>query len=115
MKKRLQRCKVLRRFASSVAALMMCAALCVPAFASNNASTQKWVVSDERELKNESGSYSRYLLLSPYVNGAKYATTFRTKGSSVASTAQSGYYDFWLAPLNSPDWWRSNIPLGNRA
>lgn len=110
MKKK-QRC-LLKRFAALIAALMLCASLCVPAFASNNASTQKWVVSDERQLKNESGTYSRYLLLSPYVDGAKYAAVFQTLGSSVSSTGQAGSYDFWLSPVNYPDWWRSAIPLG---
>ena len=113
MKKK-QRCFV-KRFAALVAALVLCVALSIPVFASNNASTQKWVVSDERQLKNEAGSYSRYLLLSPYVGGAKYAATFTTQGSSVPSTVASNTYDFWLAPLNYPDWWRSAIPLGNRA
>lgn len=100
-----------KRFSAIVAALMLCASLCVPAFASNNASTKKWVVVDERNLKNESGSMSRYLLLTPYVGGAQYAATFRTIGQTVKRSADD-YRDIWVSPVNYPDWWRSSIPLG---
>ncbi len=110
MKKK-QRCFV-KRFAALVAALMLCSSLCVPCFASNNAATKKWVVSDERMLITESGSSGRYLLLSPYVNGEKYAATFRTIGQSVKRLNDNPPYDFWCAPVNYPDWWRSAIPLG---
>lgn len=105
-----QRCFV-KRFAALVATLMLCASLCVPAFASNNASTKKWVVADERNLKNESGSMSRYLLLTPYVGGAQYAATFRSIGQTVKRSADD-YRDIWVSPVNYPDWWRSSIPLG---
>lgn len=109
MKKK-HRC-LLKRFAALVAALMLCASLCVPAFASNNASTKKWVVADERNLKNESGSMSRYLLLTPYVGGAQYAATFRTIGQTVLRSTDD-LRDIWVSPVNYPDWWRSSIPLG---
>lgn len=109
MKKKL-RCFV-KRFAALVAALMLCASLCVPAFASNNASTKKWVVADERNLKNESGSMSRYLLLTPYVGGEQYAATFRSIGQTVLRSTDN-YRDIWVSPVNYPDWWRSSIPLG---
>ena len=105
-----QRCFV-KRFAALVAALMLCASLCVPAFASNNASTKKWVVADERNLQNESGSMSRYLLLTPYVGGAQYAATFRSIGQTVLRSSDD-YRDIWVSPVNYPDWWRSSIPLG---
>ena len=110
MKKK-QRC-FLKRFAALVAALMLCASLCVPAFASNNASTKKWYVSDERTLVSESGASTRYLLLSPYVGGSLYATTFLTQGQSFKNTTSDGTYDMWMRPVNYPDWWRSSIPLG---
>lgn len=109
MKKK-HRC-LLKRFASLVAVLMLCSSLCVPAFASNNASTKKWVVADERNLKNESGSMSRYLLLTPYVGGAQYAATFRSIGQTVLRSTDN-FRDIWVSPVNYPDWWRSSIPLG---
>lgn len=109
MKKK-QRC-LLKRFTALVAALMLCATLCVPAFASNNAATKKWVVADERNLKNESGSMSRYLLLTPYVGGAQYAATFRSIGQTVLRST-GNFRDIWVSPVNYPDWWRSSIPLG---
>lgn len=108
--KRKQRC-LFKRFVALVAALVICSALCMPCFASNNASTKKWVVADERNLKNESGSMSRYLLLTPYVGGAQYAATFRTIGQTVLRSADD-YRDIWVSPVNYPDWWRSSIPLG---
>lgn len=109
MKKK-QWCLV-NRFAALVSALMLCASLCVPAFASNNASTKKWVVADERNLKNESGTMSRYLLLTPYVDGAQYAATFRSIGQTVLRSTDN-FRDIWVSPVNYPDWWRSSIPLG---
>ena len=105
-----QRC-LLKRFAALVAALVICASLCVPALASNNASTKKWVVADERNLKNESGSMSRYLLLTPYVGGEQYAATFRSIGQTVLRS-NDDFRDIWVSPVNYPDWWRSSIPLG---
>lgn len=121
MKKRLQRCEVLRRFATLVAALMMCAALCVPAFASNNAQWRKWVVVAERNMVNEMGTSSRYLQLSPYQNGSLYAATFTShyvrfteKQVDSNGASRSAYSWFYVAD-NFPDWWRSSIPLGNRS
>ena len=117
MKKK-QRC-LLKRFAASFAALMMCAALCVPCFASNNASTKKWVVAAEAQMTGENGSLTRYLKLSPYVGGNLYATPFQTSGSIVSLSDSAGssttedYY--FVVPVNYPDWWRSSIPLGARS
>lgn len=118
MKKK-QRCFV-KRFAALVAALMLCASLCVPAFASNNASSQKWVVIDERDMRNEQGTYSRYLHLTPYQGGEIYATTISSYVASLntnVSDSAPAPTDFmtWLVPLNYPDWWRAALPLGNRA
>ena len=113
MKKRLQRCKVLRRFSALVAALMMCAALCMPCFASNNASTKKWYVSQEAQMTNESGTMSRFLRLTPYVDGSVYASQVITSGSSVSKIINGKTYkDVWVVPINYPDWWRASIPLG---
>lgn len=116
MKKK-QRC-LLKRFAALVAALMLCASLCVPCFASNNASSKKWVVAAESQMTNEQGTMSRYLKLTPYVGGSVYAATFGTAGS--ASTSLPNTTDtsctsqfYWVNPYNYPYWWRSSIPLGN--
>lgn len=118
MKKKL-RC-LFKRFAALVAALMLCASLCVPAFASNNASSQKWVVVGERDMRNEMGTYSRYLHLTPYQGGEIYATNISSYVASLntnPSTSAPVPTNFmsWLVPLNFPDWWRSALPLGNRA
>lgn len=116
MKKK-QRC-LLKRFAALVAALMLCASLCVPCFASNNASTRKWVVTGEANMTNESGTESRYLHVSPYENGALYRTRLITECASTETSffpSGSTYYDWWSAPVNFPDWWRSDLPLGSRS
>lgn len=113
MKKK-QRC-LLKRFAALVAALMLCASLCVPCFASNNASTQKWVITEQKQLANESGTQSTYFHVSPYVKGELYRTRFITECASIQSTISSSYYDWWSFPVNYPDWWRSPLPLGSRS
>lgn len=107
---------LLKRFAALVAVLMSCASLCVPCFASNNASTQKWVITEQKQFANESGTQSTYFHLSPYVNGELYRTRFITESSSIQSTVSADdYYDWWSLPVNYPDWWRSPVPLGSRA
>ncbi len=111
---------LLKRFAALVAALVICAALCVPCLASNNASSQKWVVVGERDMRNEMGTYSRYLHLTPYQGGEIYATTISSYVASLnanpSSTApEPTHFMSWLVPLNFPDWWRAALPLGNRA
>lgn len=118
MKKK-RRC-LFKRFAALVAALMLCASLCVPAFASNNASSQKWVVVGERDMRNEMGTYSRYLHLTPYQGGEIYATTISSYVASLNTNVSSFAPEptncmTWLLPLNYPDWWRAALPLGNRA
>lgn len=99
---------------------MLCASLCVPAFASNNASSQKWVVVGESDMRNEMGTYSRYLHLTPYQGGEIYATTISSYVASLNTTSSSNApeptnFMTWLIPLNYPDWWRAALPLGNRA
>lgn len=118
MKKKL-RCFV-NRFAALVAALVLCSALCIPCFASNNASSQKWVVIGERDMRNEMGTYSRYLHLTPYQGGEIYATTISSYVASLninssSSAPEPTQFMTWLVPLNFPDWWRAALPLGNRA
>ena len=115
MKKK-QRC-FLKRFAALVAALMLCASLCVPAFASNNAQWRKWVITAERNMTNESGTSSKYFQLTPFYNGEIYAavlgsyyTEFRLPNNP--SGQEYGYDMRGLYVCNYPDWWRSAIPLG---
>lgn len=118
MKKK-QRC-LLKRFAALVAALVICSSLCVPCFASNNASTKKWVVAEEASMPTESGANGKYFKLSPYVNGEVYAAPITTNwaktffqnvyGSNPDSS--SGASALFACPVNYPDWWRSAIPLG---
>ena len=113
MKKK-QRC-FCKRFASLFAALILCVSLCVPCLASNNASTQKWVITEQAQFANESGTNSTYFHVSPYVNGELYRTRFITESSSVQSTVSADYYDWWSLPVNYPDWWRAPVPLGSRS
>lgn len=105
----------MNRFSALVSALMLCASLCVPCFASNNASTQKWVITEQKQLANESGTQSTYFHVSPYVNGELYRTRFITESSSIQSTVSADYYDWWSLPVNYPDWWRAPVPLGSRS
>ena len=110
----------MKRFAALVAALVLCSALCMPCFASNNASSQKWVIIGERDMRNEMGTYSRYLHLTPYQGGEIYATTISSYVASLntnitTSAPEPTNFMSWLVPLNFPDWWRAALPLGNRA
>lgn len=114
MKKK-QRC-LFKRFAALVAVLVMCAALCMPCFASNNASTKKWVIVSETQRTGENGSLTKYFKLSPYYNGAEYAFTFSTIYSSVKHEELGvELYDLWATPYNYPDVWRTPVPLGERS
>ena len=105
------------RVGALLSTFLVLATMVVPAFASNNASTQKWYVADEAQLVSESGQTVRYLKLTPYVDGAEFTYTSMCRHYStswqVASTGspQSEYVDF-LVPWNYPDWFRSNLPLG---
>lgn len=116
---------LLKRFAALVAALIVCSSFCVPAFASNNASTFEWVVIDKRDFLGENGTLTPYLHLSPYVNGEVYAATFETRflsylgsyyqGDSVTGSSYAHCPQVWGCPVNYPDWWRADLPLGRRA
>lgn len=117
MKKK-QRC-LLKRFAALVAALVICASLCVPAFASNNAQWRKWVITDEAMLPNEQGTNSKYFQLTPFQDGAVYAAvvqSFTTKFRFTVTNDDGSYFhggdSFALNCYNYPEWWRSAIPLG---
>ena len=109
-----------KRFAALVAALVICAALCVPCFASNNASSKKWVVAEEATMPTESGANGKYFKLSPYVNGEVYAAPIITNWAKTFfqnvydshPDSSSGTSALFACPVNYPDWWRSAIPLG---
>lgn len=107
------------RVGAFLSTCLILATMVVPAFASNNASTQKWYVADEAQLTSESGSVVRYLKLTPYVNGAEYTYTgltgfaqFKIPYKTSNDVAADATYQC-LIPVNYPDWWRSNLPLGN--
>jgi len=107
---------LMKRFAALVAALMLCASLCVPVFASNNASTRKWRVIASEQRTGENGSLTTYFKLSPYENGALYQVPLYTRfGAASKTISGSTFYDVWAQPVNYPDWWRSDIPLGSRS
>lgn len=97
-----------KRFAALVASLVICAALCVPCFASNNASSQKWVITSEAQMKTESGVIGKYYQVTPYVGGNIYATNIESAWGDSDSFSGST----WVLPINFPDWWRSALPLG---
>lgn len=110
---------LIKRFAALVAALMMCAAMCVPAFASNNAQWRKWVITDEAMLPNEQGTTSKYFQLTPFQDGAVYAAVIQsyTVKFRLSATGSDGSNIYGgdssaLNCYNYPDWWRSAIPLG---
>ena len=111
-----------KRFAALVAALLSCLCLCIPCFASNNAASFEWVVSDEKQMYGENGQLTRYLQLSPFVDGNFYAATFETRflsyrgsyyvGPHTDSPSYHTYPQVWGCPVNYPDWWRADLPLG---
>lgn len=105
-----------KRFVALVSALMLCASLCVPVFASNNASTRKWRVIASQLRAGENGALTPYFKLSPYENGALYQVPLYTRfGAACKTISGSTFYDVWAQPVNYPDWWRSDIPLGSRS
>lgn len=114
-----------KRFAALVAALLSCLCLCFPCFASNNAATFEWVVSDENQMYAENGQLTRYLQLSPFVDGQFYAATFETRflsyrgsyldGDSSSGSSYAIHPQVWGCPVNYPDWWRADLPLGRNS
>lgn len=111
-----------KRFAALVAVLLSCFCFCIPCFASNNAATFEWVVSDEKQMYGENGQLTRYLQLSPFVDGVFYAATFETRflsyrgsyldGDSSSGSSYAIHPQVWGCPVNYPDWWRADLPLG---
>ena len=111
-----------KRFVALLAALVSSFCFCLPCFASNNASTFQWVVTDKVEKYGENGQLTPYLQLSPFVDGNFYAATFETRfvsyngsyyiGSHTDSSSYSTHAQLWGCPVNYPDWWRADLPLG---
>lgn len=113
--KKMQRC-LFKRFVALVAALMLCVSLCLPVFASNNASTRKWRVIASDQRTGENGLLTTFFKLSPYENGALYQVPLYTRFGAASKTINgSTFCDVWAEPVNFPDWWRSDIPLGARS
>lgn len=120
MKKK-QRC-LFKRFAALLAALVSSFCFCLPCFASNNAASFEWVVSAEKQMYGENGRLTRYLQLSPFVDGNFYAATFETRflsyrgsyldGDSSSGSSYAIHPQVWGCPVNYPDWWRADLPLG---
>lgn len=112
---KMHRC-LFKRFVALVAALMLFASFSLPVFASNNASTRKWRVIASDQRTGENGSLTTYFKLSPYENGALYQVPLYTRfGAASKTISGSTFYDVWAEPVNYPDWWRSDIPLGARS
>lgn len=117
--------KMHKRFAALLASLMVSFSLCTPCFASNNASTFEWVVTATKQMYGENGQLTDYLQLSPFVDGNFYAATFETRFLSyrgsyyVGPHTDSPTYDtapqVWGCPVNYPDWWRADLPLGRNS
>lgn len=111
-----------KRFAALLAALVSCFCLCFPCFASNNAATFEWVVTATKQMYGENGQLTEYLQLSPFVDGNFYAATFETRflsynssyyiGPHTDSSTYTTHPQVWGCPVNYPDWWRADLPLG---
>lgn len=111
-----------KRFAALLAVLVNSFCFCLPCFASNNASTFEWVVTASKQMYGENGQLTDYFQLSPYVDGNFYAATFETRFLSYRGSyyvdphTDSSTYDtapqVWGCPVNYPDWWRADLPLG---
>lgn len=114
-----------KRFAALFAALVSSFCFCIPCFASNNASSFQWVVTAVDNKYGENGKLTRYLQLSPFVDGHFYAATFEThflsyrgeyyRGDYTDSSSYDSYPQVWGCPVNYPDWWRADLPLGRTA
>lgn len=111
-----------KRFAALFAALVSSFCFCLPCFASNNAATFEWVVTASKQMYGENGQLTDYLQLSPFVDGNFYAATFETRFLSYRGSYYVGPHtdsptyrtapQVWGCPVNYPDWWRADLPLG---
>lgn len=113
---------LLKRFAALVAALVSSFCFCLPCIASNNAATFEWIVTASEQKYGENGQLTEYLQLSPFVDGNFYAASFEThflsylgsyyRGDYTDSSSYDDYPQVWGCPVNYPDWWRADLPLG---
>ena len=109
-----------KRFAALLAVLVSSFCFCLPCFASNNAASFEWVVTASKQMYGENGQLTDYLQLSPFVDGNFYAATFETRflsyrGSYYVGPDSPTYHthpQVWGCPVNYPDWWRADLPLG---
>lgn len=111
-----------KRFAALLAVLVSSFCFCLPCFASNNAASFEWVVTASEQKYGENGQLTDYLQLSPFVDGNFYAATFETRflsyrgsyyvGPHTDSPTYHTYPQVWGCPVNYPDWWRADLPLG---
>lgn len=114
-----------KRFAALLAAFVSSLCFCLPCFASNNAAAFEWVVTDSKQMYGENGQLTNYLQLSPFVDGNFYAATFETRFLSYRGSYYVGPYtdsptyhtapQVWGCPVNYPDWWRADLPLGRNS
>lgn len=117
--------KRLKRFAALFAALVSSFCFCLPCFASNNASTFEWVVTASKQMYAENGQLTVFFQVSPFVDGEFYAATFETRFRSYNSSYYIGpnndsstytiHPQVWACPVNYPDWWRADLPLGRNS
>lgn len=117
--------KMHKRFAALLAALVSSFCFCLPCFASNNAATFEWVVTATKQMYAENGQLTDYLQLSPFVDGNFYAATFETRFLSYRGSYYVGPHtdspsyhtapQVWGCPVNYPDWWRADLPLGRNS
>lgn len=107
------------RVGAFLSTCLILATMVVPAFASNNASTRKWYIAEEKQMAAESGVYAKYFRVSPYVDGTEYSYTSLSYSFSLYSSytdyngTSSTFTYSGVIPLNYPDWWRDDLPLGN--
>lgn len=117
--------KSFKRFVALAAALVSSFCFCIPCFASNNASSFQWVVTAVDSKYGENGQLTPYLQLSPFVDGNFYAATFETRflsyrgsyldGDSSSGSSYALHPQVWGCPVNYPDWWRADLPLGRNS
>lgn len=117
--------KMFKRFVALLAVLVSSFCFCLPCFASNNAATFEWVVTASKQMYGENGQLTDYLQLSPFVDGNFYAATFETRFLSYRGSYYVGPHtdsptyhtspQVWGCPVNYPDWWRADLPLGRNS
>lgn len=123
LKKSNKRWRKCQRLGALFSSLLCCVLLVVPAFASNNASTEQWFVKSKVQMTAESGQTGFYYQITPYESynaeptyvinsfapnvGFRFNSVYNTSsGSWVTGEGKCVY------ALNYPVWWRSSLPFG---